>query len=327
MNARRRKLSHRWSTALVALVMLCTPALARAELSSGPTIPQPPPTFAERERVLWSAPGGAWLQLVSLAITNRTWSFASHWSVVGTAGNRLLWHRADVGETNLWKLDDAGNYVSHVSLPQPAPGFTPRSLTLGNPFVGACFDRGESQRYYVLWTDGVRGMILQYMHADGSAVTSHTVAPFVATEPTAVIAAAASLGTLMLLTHVTPINQPARYELRYLEWSTAQARYVATTVAFTAPLPAGHTPVSLNAASTSTDGWIDQVLLRAPSGAGLLRTIAWGRSSPTPGPFVLNDRSVPIPASGWAARGHIVNPARCPGPWQEVYVILVASMG
>lgn len=101
------KLSHRWSTALVALVMLCTPALARAELSGGPTIPQPPPTFAERERVLWSAPGGAWLQLVSLAI--------------------------------------------------------------------------------------------------------------------------------------------ARYELRYLEWSSAQVRYVANTVAFTAPLPAGHTPVSLNA--------------------------------------------------------------------------------
>lgn len=307
-----------WSPLFVTLLLVVVPTIARAQ-TVGPITPTAPvvtpvpvegsqPRFAETERTLWNSPGGAWLNITRLVTLSQRWQFATHWAVVGTAGNRLLWYRAETQETNLWKLDDDGRYLSFVSLTAPGPGYVPRSITLGNVFVGACYDRDDSQRYYVLWTDPAGGVVLQYMYGDGSATTTYPVTMSNITAPTTVIGAAATWGTKIMLVQVSPPGAASRIELRYLEWNTAQASYQASTVTYQRDVPAGYVPVSVNARYTAASGWVDQVYFRTATGSGALWDIAW---QPSPRAF-LGERIIQPPASGWSAKGHAVNPSICP---------------
>lgn len=294
---------------VLALALTLGPGSSSASLTPIDTPLPSGPMLRETERTLWSASGSALLRIARvLGPVDRAWTFASHWAVVGTAGNRLLWYRADTAETNLWKLDDGGNYLSHVSLPAPEPGFAPVSITLRPTYLGACWVRDDSQRYAVLWANAAGAMYLELMNGDGRAKTTYAVAPMTTSAPTRPVAAGASLGGLILLTYVTPPGQAARIELRYLEWNDARAQYIADTITFTAALPQPLLPVSVNAGSSATAGWLDQVFFRTVSGDGLLWEIGWGGSQRP----LLGERTYPRPASGWLARGHTINPSVCP---------------
>ena len=77
--------------------------------------------------IMYDRPGGASLTRRDAATgavsVTRNHQFSSHWDAVGVAGNKLLWQRTDIDQTNLWTIDDAGNFVRFASLTPPWQGF------------------------------------------------------------------------------------------------------------------------------------------------------------------------------------------------------------
>ncbi len=306
------KLTPRLLSLLVPLAVLLAPAVARAQIQPPPIQPPQPIVIPETERVLWSVPGSAYLQIrTRLWTTTRQWSYSTHWSAIGVAGNRLLWQRTDTGETNLWKLDDAGNYVSHAALTTPGPAYRARSITLANTFVGSCYDRRDTQRYHVLWVDNAGARVLDLVEGSGLRNASYVVDPLAGvTQPTAVVGVYAALGGPQMLTHVTPAGQTARFEIRFLNWTGT--RFTANSVAAQYNLASGYVPVSMNARESSVDGWTDQVFTRVSVGSGSLWNIGWDRTPPSTGPYWIGETFYPYPSQGWQAKAHTVNPAMCP---------------
>lgn len=305
------------SRPLLPLVLLLASAGAHAQILNPPSpIPSPfpprPIVLPETERFLWSSPGSAMLQVRNRLLTStHSWSFTSDWAAIGAAGNRLLWQNTSNGDATLWKLDDSGAFVSFVNLSTPGGDYRAKGITLANTYVGSCYSRADSQRYYVLWVNGAGQMYLDLIEASGFRAAQYTVAaPGNLTAPGQPVTVSATFGGTAVVYHVTPASGSARFEIRDLDWDGSQ--FTTNVVLSQFNLPPNYVPVGMNAAYSSVYGWMDQVLMRVSVGSGSLWSIGYDLSPPVSPPYFIGEAFYPYPSQGWQAQSHVVNPSICP---------------
>jgi hypothetical protein len=301
------------------LCVVVTAALAASSTHAAPIsiVPRPtiPPAqiqFASYERVLWDEGTSADLELFTpFSTTTRSWGPYTLWQAVGTANNRVLWAQPN-GTTNLWTIDDTGNYVLAHPLYGPA-GYHAVSLSPAadsnnqSAFVGQCWTHGDAETYYVLWlseSNANATMALDLVYGDGSLAARYWIAP--PSDGSTPVGVATTFGGLSILTGSSSGRTP-NWIVYELSWNSSSATYAIGPLQLYDVNQAGYPAVSFNPKYNGT-AWIIQVMLSN----GELRDYAQSTASPYGFTWVSHTVFTP-PASGFTARAHAILQAVCSG--------------